>query len=64
MNPSDIIGLIGVLELPFTILGSYLLFKKITKSRELQEWIGLVRESKETLKKILEEYNKRNGNVE
>jgi hypothetical protein len=63
MNPSDVIGLIGVLELPFTILGSYLLFKKITKSRELQEWIGLLRESKETLKKILEEYNKRNGNL-
>lgn len=56
----DIIGIIMVLEFPMTILGSWLLFKKITKNKEVQEWIAILREAKDAVKELLEEY-KKNG---
>lgn len=58
---SDVIGLTGILEFPLTILGSYLLWKKISKSKELQDWIGILRESKDILKKLESQYKKANG---
>lgn len=40
-------------------LGAYLVWRKIRK--EVLEWVALLRESKDTLKKLLEEYKKQNG---
>jgi len=42
-------------------VGGYILFKKITSSREVKEWIALIRESKDILKKLLDEQKRRNG---
>jgi hypothetical protein len=50
-----------LLEFPMTLLGSWMLFKKITKNKELQEWIAMFRESKGILKELLEEYKTHNG---
>jgi hypothetical protein len=63
---TEALQLIGVLELPlasiFGIVGGYVLWKKISGSKELLEWIALLRESKDTLKELLKEYKKTNGN--
>jgi hypothetical protein len=50
-----------IFELPLTILGSAMLFKKIMKNKELQEWIAMFRESKDILRDLLEEYKAHNG---
>ena len=59
---ADVESTIMLLEFPLTILGSWMLFKKITKNRELQEWISILRESRDVLKEFLKEYKKTNGN--
>jgi len=43
------------------LVGGYVLFKKITNSAEVKEWLALMRESKEALKKLLDEYREQNG---
>ena len=54
MNLSEIIGIIQAIELPLTILGTWILFKKIMKNKDVQEMLKLMKEGKEQLKKILE----------
>jgi hypothetical protein len=50
-----------VCELPLTIVGSWFLFKRIMRNKELQEWIAMFRESKGILQELLEEYKTHNG---
>jgi len=54
LNLSEIIGIIQAIELPLTILGTWILFKKIMKNKDVQEMLKLMKEGKEQLKKILE----------
>jgi hypothetical protein len=61
MNIGDIIGIIQVLEFPLTIFGGYILYKKMMQNKEVQDIIQIFREGKDTLKKLLDEYNKANG---
>lgn len=56
LTAGDIIGIITLLMWPLTIFGTFYTFKRIMRSREVQEWITLIKEFKKTAKDLLEKY--------
>ena len=71
LSLSDVLGILGVIELPFTIFGGYFVFRRIMKHKKVEKLmdsldkiVDLLPDVVTVSQRLLEEYKKNNGHSE
>ena len=67
LSLSDVLGILGVIELPFTIFGGYFVFRRIMKHKKviiitkcLSDLVEILPEATAAAKELVAEYKKNN----